>query len=333
MTVSVRTAIRAYHVHGVEVQVHADSPAVIEAVELRLRGFPRSTRSRRAVRFEFVTASGLATPLDEPQAVGRPVYETEHGTLFYSDADDILHGAFGGVTLRCEAGHGRATMYCAAFSDRDLYLATHPLLTICMMELMERRGRFSVHAACLAHSEHASVLIAGPSGSGKSTLSLALASSGMTLLSDDVVFLARDDAGVRALGFADALGLSEAATGWLPELAAAAAAPPPPGFPKRLLRPEQLFRRPAPALRHCVPRALVFPEVVPDEASTIAPLDPGEALLRLVPDILLTNPDATQAHLAAIASLLAQVGCFRLVSGQDLMRGAELISALAALSA
>ena len=58
------------------------------------------------------------------------------------------------------------------------------------------------------------------------------------------------------------------------------------------------------------------------------PLDSGDALLRLVPDVLLTDPAATQAHLRAIAALLEQVRCYTLRSGTDLERAAELVQAV-----
>ena len=53
-----------------------------------------------------------------------------------------------------------------------------------------------------------------------------------------------------------------------------------------------------------------------------------EALLRLVPDVLLTQAESTRAHLAAIAELLTQVRCYTVRSGHDLERAAQLVRAL-----
>ncbi|MBV9919486.1 MAG: hypothetical protein JOY78_01330 [Pseudonocardia sp.] len=173
------------------------------------------------------------------------------------------------------------------------------------------------------------MLLAGPSGAGKSTLALALAQAGLRFLSDDIVFLAaQSDAGgaVRVLGFADTIGLTEHAAGRFPALRAPGEGPPDTGFPKRLHRIEDLFDRPA--LPDCRPCALVFPEVSPEHPSAIAALDPGAAMLRLVPDVLLTDPAATHAHLRAIAALLGQVRCYTLRSGFDLERAADLVAAL-----
>jgi hypothetical protein len=314
-----------YDIHGITVEVCADDPTVIEAIQLRLRGFRRGPDHRADVRFEFVAgAMGSAEP---PSGVGRPVYDTPYGSLYYFPAADTLCGELGGVRLRCEASRGAAVLESAAFSGRELYLATHPLATISLMELLERRGLFSLHAACMARADGRGVLLAGPSGSGKSTLTLALAHAGMAFLSDDIVFLARrrDEVTVCALGFPDAVGITDHAAERFAQLQLPPG-PPADGFPKRLGRIEDLLE--TSALDRCDPRALVFPEIAPDHPSEIAPLDPGEALLRLVPDVLVTESDATQAHLRAIGMLVEQVRCYALRSGTDVERAADLVRAV-----
>jgi hypothetical protein len=320
---------RYYDMHGVGVELNADDDAVLDAMELRLRGFRRAALPHPGtVRFEFRSEEPTLAEIPGRSALGRPVYDTPHGSLYYLSEPDMLWGRLGGVHLRCEAGRGVTRLQAARFSGRELYLATHPLSTVSMMELMERRGLFSLHAACLATTDSRGVLLAGASGSGKSTLALALARAGMEFLADDVVFIAPGNASspLRAYGFADAVGLTDASVQHFPELRSLLEEPPADGFHKHLVRIEDLFGVPAPAA--CVPRALVFSYVAPDEPSAITPLDGGEALLRLVPDVLLTEPAATEAHLGAIAALLAQVECYTLRSGVDLERAGELVQNL-----
>jgi hypothetical protein len=199
------------------------------------------------------------------------------------------------------------------------------------MELLERRGMYSLHAACLtdAGDTTGGVLLAGPSGAGKSTLALALAREGMSFLSDDVVFLIVDGERVQVLGFADAIGVTERTASHFPELGRLMSQPAADGFPKRLVRIEQMFEGTA-AVAACEPCALVFPRVTPNQPSSVSPLPPGEALLRLTPDVLLTDPASTQSHLAAIAALLDRVRPYEVCSGPDLVRAAELVRGLAA---
>jgi hypothetical protein len=312
-----------YDLHGITVSVESDTPAVLEALALRLADFEsESVRDPPDVRLRFITG---AVP---PASPGRPVYDTPYGSLHYLAQDDVLSGTLGAVHLRCQASAGVAALRSPSFAGRDLYLATHPLATIALMELLERRGLFALHAGCLTNADGDGLLLSGPSGAGKSTLTMALADAGLEFLSDDVVFLARDAdvAGeIAALGFADTIGLSDFLIERFPGLVDPGATDPVPGFPKRLGRIESLLGRPA--VGRCVPRVIVFPKVTPGQPSTIEPIDPGEALLRLVPDVLLTDPSATQAHLGAIGALLEQVRCFEVGSGEDLERAAVITSA------
>jgi hypothetical protein len=328
MTVPAATLQRSYEIHGIGLTVSSEEPATIDAIERRLQAFRREPGAPAELRIEFV---GDEDRVAMPPGPSRPIYDTPHGPVHYFPDADALYGDLGEVRLRCDAGIGFARLQAAAFEGRALYLATHPLATISLMELLERRGRYSLHAACLAH-EGRGVLLAGPTGAGKSTLTLALVRAGMAFVSDDVVFLEhepRDRAGagaVRVLGFADDVGVTEDAAARFDELGGLLEAPPADGFPKRLTRMEDAFAV-APVPR-CEPRALVFPEVVRDRPSRLLPLDPKDAWLRLVPDVLLTQPAGTQSHLRALAALLAQVDCRRLESGGDLEAAVQLVKDL-----
>jgi len=326
---------QSFEMYGIAVEVSAEAPSVLDAMELRLRGFRASAERAPELRLEFLTdgslrpdlPAGTSACIDAPGGAARAVYDTPHGSMHYFPETDLLRGRLGQVELRCEAGRGLARFHSPAYDERDLYLATHPLTTISLMELLERRGRFALHAACLASAQGRGVLLAGPSGAGKSTLALALALAGMQFLSDDIVFLtaARGSRELRVLGFADTVGLTGFAAAHVPALASLPDKPAA-GFPKRLHRIEDLLvTAPIPS---CRPHALVFPEISPEHPSALGPLDPGEAMLRLVPDVLLTHPAATQAHLRAIAALVEQVRCYALRSGPDLGRAVELVQAL-----
>ena len=309
-----------YDVHGAGLEVRANSAAPPAEMDLRLRGFPGGA-GEPALRLEFLEGRELSPPA----AVGRPVYDTPYGEVLYFDETDTLWGDLHGVRVRCDASAGVARLQCEDFHGRALYLATHPLATISLMELLERRGRYALHAACLADGGRG-VLVAGPTGSGKSTLTLALLRAGLEFVSDDLVFLVPGEPAVAALGFADAVGVTEDAATRFGELRRWAGAERRPGFPKHLVRIEEAFG--VTPVASCVPRALVFPEVVRDRRGEVIELPPAEAWLRLVPDVLVTHAASTQAHLRAISALVGQVACYRVLSGTDLAHTAELVREL-----
>lgn len=323
MTATAGPPQRCYAIHGLELVVSSEAPTALEALDRRLRSFRSAAGSAPpALRIEFlVRDEGAAGRLPARQEPGRPVYDAPGGEILYHDDTDTLSADVAGVRVECRAGDGVARIESADLTGRSLYLATHTLATVCLIELLKRRGLFNVHAACLAQ-RGAGVLLAGPSGAGKSTLAIALVRASMSFLSDDMVYLRRLDAGVHVLGFPDAVGVTEQTAERFPELDRAAY-PPTAGFPKRLARMQSAFDVEQPP--DCTPRVLIFPEVSRDGPSGLVACEPGEALLRLVPDMLLTCHAAAQAHLAALGALLSQVACYDLRSGPDLDASVELV--------
>lgn len=320
---------RSYDLHGVALALACDDPFVVRTVDDRLRAFAvggERAAAPNALRVELLQGETLTAPAGP----GRAVYDTPYGELLYFSESDVIYGELAGVRMHCAAGDGLVRIAAARLRGRDLYLATHPLLTIALMELLERRGRFAIHAGCLAQDGRG-VLLAGPTGAGKSTLTIALARAGLGFLSDDVVFLGHDPGGaVRALGFSDTLGVTEQGAARFAELLPALDEPLTEGFPKRLVRIEEALPDVS-VIESCEPRVLIFPRVATDEPSELTALDPRDAWLRLVPDVLLTQPAGTQSHLAALAAMLEQADTYELRSGADLDRAAQLVvQALAA---
>jgi hypothetical protein len=312
----------SFDIHGIGLAVHADESAVLEALSLRLEPFAcEAPISSPTLSLDFATGAALV----QPDGPGRPFYETPFGSVDYHDDGDELWCDLNGVRMRCAATAGSVRFASDAFIGERLYFATHPLTTLCLMEMLKRHGLYALHAGCVAAPGAGCVLVAGPSGTGKSTLAMALARAGAEFLSDDVVFLRPGHDGVRVLAFPDALGITAGTAERFPELADLAARAAPSGFPKRLARVEQIWDVEMPAFSY--PRALLVPEIVA-HPGRLVPLDGSEALLRLVPDVLVTQPAGTQSHLKALAALLNQVDCYRIESGPDLAANAALVTSL-----
>jgi hypothetical protein len=280
------------------------------------------------VRLEFIEEVDGNSPPRAEVDDARTVYETPYGSLAYSPTADVIFGEIGGVRLSCNPGNGVAEFRVDGTDNQRLYFATHPLATIALMELLERRSLFFLHAACLVSPGGIGIVLSGQSGAGKSTLALALARSGMGFLSDDVTFIRHcGERGVQALGFADPIGVSRLAAEQFSELRPQLGAAARDGFRKPLARAEELFGRPS--VERCMPGTLVFPKIVDARSSALEPLPASDAFIRLVPDVLVTHRDATQAHLAALAALVDQVQCYELRTGRDLAGAVELMRSLA----
>ena len=67
----------------------------------------------------------------------------------------------------------------------------------------------------------------------------------------------------------------------------------------------------------CEPAALVFPRITRAGASRLEPIPAHEALMELLPNVLLTEPRACQAHLDALAQVTSVIPCYRLWTGDD----------------
>jgi hypothetical protein len=317
---------RAYSLHGLHLAVNGWDEAV-DALHARLARLEEiATADAPDLELELVGApDGESLPDLERPATGRPVYDPPDGVVLYEDAADRLFLELG-PRLRavCEPGRGRARLDCVGAEGGDLWTLSHPLATLPLVELLKRRGLYSLHAGGLCRGGRGLVL-PGTSGAGKSTLTLALVRAGFGFLGDDTLFLARRPEGLRLLAFPDEVDLTEQTVAFFPELARHLTAPRP-GWRKRQLRAEEAYG--AEVVWECAPGHLVFPRVAGREESRLFPLEAGEALLDLVPNVLLTEPVSSQAHLDALAELANASSCWRLETGRDLDGAVRLLARL-----
>lgn len=324
---------RAYSLHGLHLAVNGWGEAV-DALHARLARLPPFEPATGVpdLELEMVGApDGEPLPDLERPANGRPVYDPPDGVVLYEDAADRLFLELG-PRLRavCEPGRGRARLDCAGAEGGDLWMLSHPLVTLPLVELLKRRGLYSLHAAGLCRGGFGGfggkgLVLPGTSGAGKSTLTLALVRAGFGFLGDDTLFLARRPEGLRLLAFPDEVDLTEQTVSFFPELGPRLAAPRA-GWRKRQIRAEEVYG--AEVVWECAPAHLVFPRVAGREESRLIPLEAGEALLELVPNVLLTEPASSQAHLDALAELTAASSCWRLETGRDLDGAVRLLARL-----
>jgi hypothetical protein len=265
---------------------------------------------------------------ETPAGAGRTVYDAPDVPIeYFADADSLFVDFKQRARMLCAPAQGRIQMSITGDEPGDPVLATHPLLTIALLETMKRFGRYPLHAAGLS-LDGKGVLVAGSSGAGKSTLSVTLVRAGFGFLADDTVFLDPDTEGLVVSGFPDEVDVTDGTVAMFPELAHLAGRSLHPGRDKHGFRVEEVFG--VAPLPTCRPAVLVSPRVERGATPRAEPLSPAEALLELTPNVLLTEPVSVQSHLDALACLVKTVPCFSLRLGEDTAATAACVEELVA---
>jgi hypothetical protein len=292
-------------------------PSVDEALAARLGRFPQLGAGPCDLQFEFVSeARGKSSAWDAAPGDARIVYESPVGQVLYSEGADRLH-------VKCTewpisaVSHpptGKTSIAVDGPCEAHLWALSHPLLTIPLIEALKRRKHYSVHAAALARGARG-LVISGSSGSGKSTLALALVRAGFDFMGDDMLFLTRSAAGLQALALPEAFDLTEHSVGFFPELSDLLESRLRPGWPKHQLHVDERFG--AKIAWRCEPRLLVFPRVASSGKSVLTVMPRNQALMELLPNVLLTDGASSQEHLEACSALVQSTACYRLETGTD----------------
>jgi hypothetical protein len=309
-----RESLRIYDFHGLRLACSGDE-RVAGAVHSRLSHFAQTVGLPGDLRFAYRRASDGQLPDLAAVPGARPVYESAMGQVLYSDRSDRMFiSSVWPIRAVCDPVGGQVDVTVGEPIEDHLWALSHPILTLPLIEALKRRGRFSLHASAVALGDKG-LLFPGSSGSGKSTLCLALARAGFGYLGDDMLFLAEREGDLRAQAFPEAFDLTDETVRLFPELGDLLGAEKRRGWPKRELRVEERFG--TEVVWECRPVALVFPRVARSGRSRLTPLDPGEALLELLPNVLLTEATSSQQHLEALARLAAGCACYRLETGTD----------------
>jgi len=301
---------RRYDVHGLGVELRGDGPA-IDAFDHVLAYYglrpSEGTDDERAVVLRVLTRpESLPFPADQPPNA------VHAGIRAWS--------APGRIDLRCD-GHV-ACLNLAAGAGTCVLPATAPprkdFVLYALLLLLRRRGLYGLHASAVGRGG-AGCLFVGPCGSGKSTQTYTLVRHG---------FLRARGEGVEALALRRDLFLDptsstcpEKACGDAPILSGRGKR----RIPMRELHPDRMIDR-------CVPRLLVFPEIVSGARSRLVPLERTDTVARLVAQsaVLALDREVVPRHVEILGRLVRQTTSYRLLAGRDLKERPELVSALLA---
>jgi hypothetical protein len=288
-----------YDVHGRTIRIEGGHAAIDERL-----GWAEAAACDADVEIDYVAES-------LPAGAGRTVYESRLGTARYDERDDCLTFTGTGLSLRCLGAAGRAKLWVDPERQDAGWLASRPLLTLALTETLKYRGLYPLHAGAVSAGGRA-ILVTGPTKAGKSTLTIALARAGCAFMADDLVFLEE----TRVLGFPERADL-DAGASFFPELTMDAIPP--------AARSKVAVDVPFATAASAMPGLIVFPRVAGGERSTLTRISAEAALLRLGPDVLLTAPRTSQAHLDAIADVIEASACYELATGTSVTEAAELV--------
>lgn len=305
-----------YSLHGVNLAISCD-PAAAAALHSRLKYFATGNCDSPDLTFEFYSVpDGGNHIVERPQGPTRAVYEPPVGEVVYAEVKDQLYIDYGDrVRVLCDFASGQAWVSSLECERHNLWLLTHPIFTLTLIEFLKRRAYYALHAAALSIDKRC-LLLAGTSGAGKSTLTLALLRAGFGFLSDDLIFLQKSPVGIQALAFPEEIDVTDETVRLFPELHDLLKLQQPHGWRKRQISAESAYK--ANIVLKCQPAVLVFPRVADAEKSVLEPMMADEAFLELVPNVMLTEAHSSQAHLDVLAELVRQCACYCLETGRDL---------------
>jgi hypothetical protein len=306
---------RSYCVHGTKLQVLCSAPMAIY-LDARFRLLPPENSSAETTHFDFHAATDSNQhAIKKPQGDGRPFYEIPKGeACYFTETDEVYISFQDRVRALYKPRVGCVVVSTVESDPRNLFTASHLVLTILLVEILRRRGWYSLHAAGFSDNGRA-LLIPGTSGSGKSTLTVALLRAKFDYLSDDMVFLGRRADGLAVRGLVEDVDVCDQTIGFFPELDFLLRSPKTEGFPKRQLRPEEVYG--AKVVAEADPKALILPRISGKESSVLTRITGDEAFLEIVPNVLLTEAHTSQGHLGALAELVKRAVCYRLDTGRD----------------
>jgi hypothetical protein len=308
---------RNYNFHGLNLKVVC-SAAIAESLDSRFRLLPSKEPQEETIFFDFQSVVDGKHDIKRPQNQGRVFYELPSGEASYFEDGDQLYLSFReGVRALTAHGLSSASFSIIESDPVNLFMASHLMLTIVLVEMLKRRGIYSMHAAGFSKNGKA-ILISGTSGAGKSTLAITLLRSGFGYLSDDMIFFRRPSEGLQILGFPEDVDVSDQTINFFPELDFLRRSINTAGSPKRQVRADEVYG--VQPVYEARPGAIVFPQISTEGRSKLRRIGADEALLELASNILLTEGRSCQSHLNILTELARETPCYRLETGRDFDR-------------
>ena len=201
------------------------------------------------------------------------------------------------------------------------WIIAHRIFYLPILEILRDVDAYYVHAGCVCRGREC-VLLCGGSGHGKSTTTYALVKSGFAYMSDDAVFVRKDDNDLEIFSFPEKIKLDAKSCSFFPELSDHVVSK---GKAEIALEDTGIESV-------CVsgkPRAFVLLEIGNSEKGKITAISKSEALLGLIrQSISMTSPDGIGKHLDILKQLCETARNYRLTLGKDMSEVPGLIEGI-----
>jgi len=317
-----------YNIHDITFQVRSEDPRIGLVIRdtLRYFGFLESSKTSSKPIISLTITVSEPLPSVPPDACEATQFNNRL-TAWRAGKRIYLSDAHSWAQLETASGTGIGTISPLLLDHpHTLHWTVYGLLIFSLLILLHYRNLFSMHAAALVRKGRG-VLFVAASGCGKSTMAYSLVRQGWQYLSDDLILLRAGDAHVEAFSFRKVFALNREAQELFPELTSIAETQP--GDDEKvylsmdLLYPSQEHNR-------CVPKVLIFPEIVDASRSQFVSIGKAEAMRYLLEQsgLLMLEPNLVPGHMALLGRLLAQTQHYRLMAGRDLKKEPLLIGSI-----
>jgi hypothetical protein len=238
-------------------------------------GLPMQLRSNsRDVRDMFTDAFGTSTHTADAESDALHVTVVVHRSAVEStaprhvrhicpDASRVLMHCADGMAIS-DPLRREALVYASEALARDATLFRHEMLEAAVLALVTHFDRQPFHAAAIVHNDR-TVLLVGRSGAGKSTLAYLAQTTGITVLSEDTVWIQLEPR-LRLWSRLRGIHLLPDATAHFPELHDA-----------------QVMRRPNEKLKATVPVTQADASSADGDSVRVCLLEPGGSAAQLTP--------------------------------------------------
>lgn len=285
--------------------------------------------------FPFVKLSGIANsvhidlkftttdaPVDIPHSASGPFYCYDL-SIYEADGRVYLTDGLSVFQLHPQAGTGLVTIH-RTFKEKPP-LSKYNFFLIGLIHLISPLNFYDLHAAGLV-KDGVGYLFLGESGSGKSSTAISLVRQGWHYVSDDALLVRPSADGIEVLAFRKHFYLDPVLSHQFPEIAPHLKGSAMGDHTKRFLDVESVY--PGRFRPSCIPRVLIYTQIVPQPESTLVPIDKTTALIKLMRQSasLFFKRQAVNVHLEAMKRLVSQSYSYELLAGRDLYEGPEKIS-------